>query len=144
MNRYVLNLENIDQTQVAIVGGKAAHLGELSRIERIHVPAGFCVTTNAFERIILSAQPIDASLDQLARLKSDDRQTICTLSADVRRTIESIVIPDEVKTAITAQLDRLGAQRAYAVRSSATAEDSLTSSFAGQHDTFLNVVGTAA
>jgi pyruvate,water dikinase len=48
MGSYVLGLQEIDQTQVAIVGGKAAQLGELSLIEGIRVPAGFCVTTDAF------------------------------------------------------------------------------------------------
>ncbi|MGO8896535.1 MAG: PEP/pyruvate-binding domain-containing protein, partial [Streptosporangiaceae bacterium] len=48
IERYVLGLEEIDKTQVALVGGKGAHLGELSRIEGIRVPAGFCVTTDAF------------------------------------------------------------------------------------------------
>ena len=52
MGGYVLGFEEIDQTQVAIVGGKGAHLGELSRIEGIRVPAGFCVTTEAFRRIM--------------------------------------------------------------------------------------------
>ena len=48
MGSYVLGFQEIDQTQVAVVGGKGAHLGELSRIEGIRVPAGFCVTTDAF------------------------------------------------------------------------------------------------
>ena len=52
MTRYVLDFEEIDQTQVALVGGKGAHLGELSRIDGIRVPAGFCVTTDAFRRIM--------------------------------------------------------------------------------------------
>ena len=55
MGGYVLDLREIDQTQVAVVGGKGAHLGELSRIEGIRVPAGFCVTTDAFRRIIEDA-----------------------------------------------------------------------------------------
>ncbi|MDQ3835176.1 MAG: hypothetical protein M3315_16475, partial [Actinomycetota bacterium] len=50
MGCYVLGFQEIDQTQVAVVGGKGAHLGELSRIEGIRVPAGFCVTTDAFQR----------------------------------------------------------------------------------------------
>jgi hypothetical protein len=49
MGRYVLDFQEIDQTQVAVVGGKGAHLGELSRIEGLRVPAGFCVTTDAFQ-----------------------------------------------------------------------------------------------
>ena len=52
MAGYVLGLQEIDQTQAAVVGGKGAHLGELSRIEGIRVPAGFCVTTDAFQRIM--------------------------------------------------------------------------------------------
>ena len=53
MGRYVLGLQEIDQTQVAVVGGKGAHLGELFRIEGIRVPAGFCVTSDAFRRIMV-------------------------------------------------------------------------------------------
>src|SRR5450759_2498086 len=55
MVSYVLGFHEIDQTQGAIVGGKGGHLGELSRIEGIRVPAGFCVTTDAFRRIIAEA-----------------------------------------------------------------------------------------
>ena len=58
MTRYVLDFEEIDRTQVAKVGGKGAHLGELSRIEGVQVPPGFCVTTDAFRRIMAEA-PID-------------------------------------------------------------------------------------
>jgi rifampicin phosphotransferase len=103
--RYVLDLHEIDQTQVALVGGKAASLGELSRIDEIHMPAGFCVTTNAFRRG---------------------------------------AIPDDVVNAITSALAKHGEHAAYAVRSSATAEDSPTMSFAGQYDTYLNISGLPA
>jgi len=64
---YVLDLQEVDETQVAVVGGKAAHLGGLSRIEGIRVPAGFCVTTDAFRRIMAEAPSIDDRLDQLSR-----------------------------------------------------------------------------
>ena len=141
---YVLGLPEIDQTQVAVVGGKGAQLGELSRIEGIRVPAGFCVTTDAFRRVIADAQSIDDRLDLLSRLKPDDREVVRTLSAEIRRTLEGIAIPEELAAAITRALARLGEQAAYAVRSSATAEDLPTASFAGQQDTYLNVVGRAA
>jgi len=144
MGSYVLGFEEIDQTQVAVVGGKGAHLGELSRIEGIRVPAGFCVTTVAFRRIMAEAPSIDDLLDRLSRLEPDERDTIRTLSLEVRRTIETIAIPDEVAAAITSSLARLGPHAACAVRSSATAEDLPTASFAGQQDTYLNVVGQAA
>jgi rifampicin phosphotransferase len=141
---YVLGLEEIDQTQVAVVGGKGAQLGELSRIEGIHVPAGFCVTTDAFRRVMADAPSINDRLDQLSRRNPDDTDAVRTLSAEIRRTIEGIGIPDDLAVAITRPLTRLGEQAAYAVRSSATAEDLPTASFAGQQDTYLNVVGPAA
>ncbi|HEV8635330.1 MAG TPA: rifamycin-inactivating phosphotransferase [Chloroflexota bacterium] len=144
MGRYVLGFQEIDRTQVAVVGGKGAHLGELSRIEGIRVPAGFCVTTDAFRRIMTEAPSIDDPLDRLSRLQPDDREAIRALSAEIRRTLEGIAIPDDLATAITRALARLGEQAACAVRSSATAEDLPTASFAGQQDTYLNVVGPAA
>src|SRR5216117_2913664 len=144
MGSYVLGFQEIDQTQVAIVGGKGAHIGELSRIEGLRVPAGFCVTTDAFRRIRTRVPWIDDRLEQLSRLNPDDREAIRTLSAEIRRTLEAIAIPDDLAAAITRALARLGEQAAYAVRSSATAEDLPTASFAGQQDTYLNVVGPAA
>src|SRR6266851_3732539 len=74
MGSYVLGFQEIDQMQVAIVGGKGAHLGELSRIEGVRVPAGFCVTTDAFRRIMAEAPSIDDRLDRLSRLNPDDRK----------------------------------------------------------------------
>ena len=144
MSCYVLGFQEIDQTQGAVVGGKGAHLGELSRIEGIRVPAGFCVTTEAFGRIMAEAPSIDDRLDRLSRLKPDDREEIRALSAEIRRVLECTAIPDDLAAAITHPLARLGERAAYAVRSSATAEDLPTASFAGQQDTYLNVVGPAA
>src|SRR5450759_3022118 len=150
MGCYVLGFQEIDRTQVAAVGGKGAHLGELSRIEGICVPAGFCVTTDVFQRIMADAPSIDDRLDRLSRLKPDDREAIralsalSALSAEIRRTIEGIAIPDDLAAAITRALAQLGEQAAYAVRSSATAEDLPTASFAGQQDTYLAVGGPPA
>jgi pyruvate,water dikinase len=144
MDCYVLGFQEIDRTQVAVVGGKGAHLGELSRIEGVRVPTGFCVKTPAFQRIMAEAPSIHDRLDGLSRLKPHDREAIRALSAEVRGTLEGIAIPDDLAAAITRPLARLGEQAAYAIRSSATAEDLPTASFAGQHDTYLNVVGPAA
>jgi phosphoenolpyruvate synthase/pyruvate phosphate dikinase len=143
-DRYVLGFEAIDETQGAVVGGKGAHLGELSHIEGIRVPPGFCVTTNAFRRVVAQAPSIDDLLDRLSRVNPDDREAIRTLSAEIRRTLEAIAIPDDLTAAINRALARLGVQAAYAVRSSASAEDLPTASFAGQQDTYLNVVRPAA
>ena len=144
MAGYILDLREIDQTMVAVAGGKGAHLGELSRIDGIRVPAGFCVTTEAFRRIMADAPSIDQQLDRLSSLNPADRQALRTLSGEIRRTIEAVAIPDTLAAAITSGLARLGERAACAVRSSATAEDQPTASFAGQQDTYLNVVGRAA
>jgi rifampicin phosphotransferase len=144
IERYVLGLEEIDKTQVALVGGKGAHLGELSRIEGIRVPTGFCVTTDAFRRMLATVPGIDDQVDRLSRLNPGDRQAIRTLSAEIRRTLGGMAIPDDLAAAITRSVTRLGGPAACAVRSSATAEDLPTTSFAGQQDTYLNVVGPAA
>src|SRR5690242_14222865 len=142
--RYVLDLQDVDETQIAAVGGKAAHLGALSRVDGIDVPAGFCVTTDAFRRIMADAPSIGDRLEQLSRLNPDDREAIRTQSAEIRRIIEGIAMPADLAAAITRALGGLGEQGAYAVRSSATAEDLPTASFAGQQDTYLNVVGPPA
>src|ERR1700733_10268279 len=144
IERYVLGLEEVDKTQVALVGGKAANLGELSRVEGIRVPAGFCVTTDAFRQAMTTLPWIDDQLKRLSCLDPDDRQAIQRLSAEMRQTLERVAIPDDLAAAITRSVTRLGGEAAYAVRSSATAEDLPTASFAGQQDTYLNVVGPAA
>ena len=143
-DRYVRGFEDVDRTQVALVGGKGANLGELSRLDGTAVPPGFCLTTHTFERITADAPSLDDLLDRLSRLDPEQHEPIRTISAEIRRTIEAIVIPDEVASAIAGELARLGDGTACAVRSSATAEDLPTASFAGQQDTYLNVVGEAA
>ena len=144
MDRYVLGFKDIEGSRVELVGGKGANLGELSRVEGIRVPAGACVTTDAFRRILAAVPSIDDPIDRLSRLEPDDREAIRALSAEVRGTLEGVPIPDDLATAITRRLARPGEHAAYAVRSSATAEDSSAASFAGQHDTYLNVAGRAA
>jgi len=144
MGSYVLAFEEIDRTQVAVAGGKGASLGELCKIDGVRVPAGFCVTTDAFRRIMAEAPELEEQLDRLSGLEADDREAIGALSTDIRRTVEDVPIPDDLAAAITAALARLGEDGAYAVRSSATAEDLPTASFAGQQDSYLNIVGPAA
>ncbi|MEU6546186.1 rifamycin-inactivating phosphotransferase Rph [Streptomyces sp. NPDC046859] len=137
----VVDLRDVDGTGLAAVGGKGAHLGELSRLDGIRVPAGFCVTTTAFRRIMAEAPEADELLDRLSRVDGGDREEVRSLAARLRRAVEATPLPDEVAAAITGALARHGERSAYAVRSSATAEDLPTASFAGQQDTYLNVVG---
>jgi phosphoenolpyruvate synthase/pyruvate phosphate dikinase len=144
MGADVVDLGAIDQTQVALAGGKGANLGELWRIEGIRVPAGFCVTTGAFRRVVADAPGVGDALDRLSRLGADDLEEIRVVSGETRRRIEAVAIPDDLAATIVRSLAALGGNAAYAVRSSATAEDLPTASFAGQHDTYLDVVGSTA
>src|SRR5690606_5800623 len=144
MGHYVIDLKEIDRTQVAIVGGKGASLGELSRIEGIRVPPGFCLTTDAFRNMMAQAPSLGERLHDLSHLTPDERNAIGALSSEIRRNIEEIPIPDDVAAEITDALAALGETMAYAVRSSATAEDLPWASFAGQQDSFLNVIGPTA
>lgn len=126
---------------IKVAGGKGANLGELTRIEGIQVPDGFCISTEAFKRIVEETPSINKLLDQLSLLNVEDRNRISELSKEIRRVIEGTAVPQDINEEITRFLTRLGEKNAYAVRSSATAEDLPTASFAGQQDTYLNVIG---
>ncbi len=144
MSSFVLGFQDIDKTSLMVVGGKGANLGELSKIDGIRVPEGFCISTDAFKRIVGDAPSLHALLGELSLLKVEDRAAISELSGEIRRVIEGTAIPQGIREEITHHLSRLGEKNAYAVRSSATAEDLPTASFAGQHDTYLNIIGMEA
>lgn len=144
MSSFVLSFQDIDKTHLMLVGSKGAKLGELSKLEGIHVPDGFCVSTQAFQSIIGPTASINRYLEQLARLKVEERAKIAELSATLRRAIEEVTIPEEIQQAIRRLLAKVGEKDAYAIRSSATAEDLPTASFAGQQDTYLNIIGEEA
>lgn len=143
MQSYVCNFTETDRSMLATVGGKGANLGELSRIDGIHVPPGFCVTTAAFRQVVHSSPEVSRLLDELAALPPQDHAAIAEQAARIRREIEQLPIPADIREAVTRQLKGMAATP-VAVRSSATAEDLPTASFAGQQDTFLNVIGIAA
>ncbi|MHC5612096.1 MAG: phosphoenolpyruvate synthase [Nostoc sp.] len=145
MSSFVLCFQDIvDKTKITVVGGKGANLGELTKIEGIRVPDGFCVSTEAFKRIIGETSSINELLDRLSHLLVEDRHKIGELSGEIRSFIEGITIPQDINEEIARLLSRLDEKNAYAVRSSATAEDLPTASFAGQQDTYLNIIGKEA
>src|SRR5579859_5928266 len=144
MSSFVLGFQDIDKTQLMVVGGKGANLGDLSRIDGIRVPEGFCVTTEAYKRMISQAPGFHDLLEQLSLFKVEDRTSIGKISQKIRSVIEGAGIAKEIDEAVTHFLTKLGDQNAYAVRSSATAEDLPTASFAGQQDTYLNIIGKEA
>jgi len=141
MSSYVLGFQDIDKTKLMVVGSKGANLGELSKIEGIRVPDGFCLSTEAFKRVMGETPSINELLDQLSLLKVEDRATIGERSRAIRTLIEGVAIPEDITDEVTRCLSMFGEKHAYAVRSSATAEDLPTASFAGQQDTYLNIIG---
>lgn len=144
MSHYILDLQQIDKTKLAMAGGKGANLGELSKIEEINMPRGFCISTAGFKRIIGETTSINELLDQLSLLNVEDRDNIRELSGEIRMAIESIGVPEDIAEEIETYILKFGEKDPYAVRSSATAEDLPAASFAGQQDTYLNVIGKEA
>jgi pyruvate,water dikinase len=144
MSAYILGFQEIDKTKLTMVGGKGANLGELSRIRGIQVPEGFCVTIEAYKKITENNQELNSLLDELTPLRPEERSTISEISAKIRMTIERTPIPKDIAEEIADHLTKFGEKDAFAVRSSATAEDLPTASFAGQQDTYLNIIGKEA
>ncbi|MFB4286017.1 rifamycin-inactivating phosphotransferase [Nonomuraea sp. ATR24] len=145
MSAYVLGFQDIDKTHLPLVGGKGANLGELSAIRGVRVPPGFCVTTGAYEQVVERDPAVAALIDGLSGLRADDRAGIAAAAARLRAAIEGLTVPEEIRHDIVRHLGGMGGDEApCAVRSSATAEDLPSSSFAGQQDTYLNVRGAEA
>ncbi len=142
--------EDISRTDVPIVGGKTASLGEMIRnlaSEGIRVPGGFAITANAYRRFLghNALEPLMRA--ELARL--DAGAPLAEVGQAIRSAIAGGTLPDELANDIRAaylELNKRGGLEAapVAVRSSATAEDLPEASFAGQQETFLNVIGVDA
>jgi phosphoenolpyruvate synthase/pyruvate phosphate dikinase len=143
MGAYVIDFQKLDRSMLAVAGGKGANLGELCRIGGIAVPDGFCVSTEAFEKI-MAATEATGLFARLSVLTVENRKEIGEVGREIREVIEGLPIPDDIREEIVCHISRLGEQGAYAVRSSATAEDLPAASFAGQQDTYLNVIGESA
>ena len=144
---YVLDLGAVGGGMLGLVGGKAANLGELTRAG-FPVPRGFCVTTAAYRRATEPTQLGDIR-KALAHTEPSDAAALATHAARAREVVLGAAMPADVAESVAAAYAALTAEAAdpdcpVAVRSSATAEDLPTASFAGQQDTYLNVVGTTS
>ncbi|EEL70041.1 phosphoenolpyruvate synthase [Bacillus mycoides] len=144
MSSFVLDFQEIEKTQLSLVGGKGLNLGELSNIQGIQVPEGFCVTTVGYQKAIEKNEELQTLLQQLTKLKMEERAQIGEISKKIRKVIMAVEIPSDVVEAVAHYLSHFGNEHAYAVRSSATAEDLPYASFAGQQDTYLNIIGKEA
>ncbi|EIN5665065.1 phosphoenolpyruvate synthase [Listeria monocytogenes] len=145
MKPYVLKFQEIQPHSEALVGGKGMNLGACSNIEGVHVPAGFCLTTEAYKRTLAENNEFTQLLQRLSSLKTSDMDAIREISETIRTLIQHTQIPSEITSDMDAALlDVGGYEMPFAVRSSATAEDLPHTSFAGQHDTYLNIIGRGA
>ncbi len=143
-NKYVLDLQRLGKSSLMLAGGKGANLGELFKIDDIRVPPGFCVTTEAYRTITENNRELNNLLDELEHVKAGQRGNISVISARIRTLVESAPTPAGITAEVAACLKNFDEKQAFAVRSSATAEDLPSASFAGQQDTWLNVMGKEA
>ena len=140
-----LGLDDLEQ-----VGGKNSSLGEMvSNLADlgVNVPDGFATTADAYRRFIGDTGLASEISDKLKGLDTDDTRQLAQVGGEIREAVATRDFPEDLEQDIRAAYDELVAGRddvSFAVRSSATAEDLPTASFAGQQDTYLNVVGPAA
>ncbi|MCA9947084.1 MAG: hypothetical protein KC449_26570, partial [Anaerolineales bacterium] len=139
---YTLPFSQIRAADLPLVGGKGANLGEMSHAG-FPVPAGFCVTTHAFRDFVASCSQMKQFYAALDNISPDDLLTTRKIGEEIRQTLHDLPIPEAIATAVCQTWHNLDPHAAYAVRSSATAEDLPDASFAGQQDTYLNVRGEA-
>jgi len=135
----ILEFGEIDGAMLPEVGGKAANLGELTRAG-LPVPPGFCLTTEAYRQATEHAV-LEEIFDELEHTANSDIAALSALAARARTAVLAVTIPPAIAEAVAAEYAGLGADVPVAVRSSATAEDLPFASFAGQQDTYLNIVG---
>ena len=148
MNRLVIPFEELRMTDVEQVGGKNSSLGEMiSQLadSGVRVPGGFATTALAYRDFLTQGGLDDRINGALDILDVDDVNALAACGAEIRGWIKETPLPTVLTVAITEQYQRLvagsGADMTFAVRSSATAEDLPDASFAGQQETFLNIVG---
>ncbi|MDE2082423.1 MAG: phosphoenolpyruvate synthase [Burkholderiales bacterium] len=143
----VAPFEHLRMTDVEVVGGKNASLGEMiSQLAAsgVRVPGGFATTAHAFRQFLHHGGLDERIRARLARLDADDVRALAEAGAEIRQWVVDTPLPPALEAAVREQFARLaaGAEPAsFAVRSSATAEDLPDASFAGQQETFLNVSG---
>ncbi|MFW5976611.1 MAG: phosphoenolpyruvate synthase [Bacillota bacterium] len=139
MKGKIIPFAEIEANNSSIVGGKGVNLGKLVQSE-INVPEGFCITTDVFEDYTNKLNLWDR-IDHLNSLKISDTEKIKNDSCRLRNVIQNLTIKEEFKRKIHCYIERIDINATYAIRSSATMEDSPTTSFAGQHGSYLNIKG---
>ncbi|WP_066633437.1 rifamycin-inactivating phosphotransferase [Desulfolucanica intricata] len=141
MNQYVFYFNEIDKSSLASVGGKGANLGELCHVPGIAVPAGFCISTRAYTDFVNTGTEFAAMLKSLELIDIESMEELKTAGECIRTYLKNLDIPSPIQQEVIRAWRKTGSHYAYAIRSSATAEDLPGASFAGQQDTFLNIKG---
>ena len=142
MSLYVHSFKESDKLKLLSAGGKGFNLAELSKIKEISVPEGLYVSTEVYKKVLINNNKLNSLLDQLKNIILTDKDKMKLISNQMREIIENTKIPEDVLEEITSAIAIFSEGTSFAVRSSATAEDLPTASFAGQHDTYLNIIGT--
>jgi rifampicin phosphotransferase len=140
---YTAWFNEVGKEDIALVGGKGANLGELSRAG-LPVPPGFVVTTEAYDAFVEAGGLRDEILGLASQPNVDDPAAFEVAAEKIHALFALAATPDDVAAEVRAAYDRLANTEAVAVRSSATAEDLPGASFAGQQETYLNVRGERA
>ena len=138
-----LSFSDIRARDLGLVGGKGANLGEMTHAG-FPVPEGFCLTTLAFQEFMDSSPNAAHLYGLLDTLDTQDLERVRIVGQDIRQSLMEVPIPSRVVAAVKKSWQEAGIENAYAVRSSATAEDLPDASFAGQQDTYLNIIGEDA
>lgn len=146
--QYIRFFNEIGLDDIPLVGGKNASLGELYQNlapQGIKVPNGFAITAQAYRYVLDASQSWAALRDALSQMNPEDVRQLAKAGKRAREIIYAAGLPDDLKAEIISAYQTLqnqyGDEISLAVRSSATAEDLPTASFAGQQDTFLNISG---
>jgi rifampicin phosphotransferase len=139
----ILPFSNIRATDLPLVGGKGANLGEMTHAG-FPIPGGFCLTTAAFQQFMEASPDSESIYKQLDTITTDDVDTVRSVGEQIRQTLVTVPMPVDIVEAVKQAWQDTGIEHAYAVRSSATAEDLPDASFAGQQDTYLNIIGEAS
>ncbi|CAO3671018.1 unnamed protein product [Umbelopsis ramanniana] len=137
---FVIPFSNINKASLPLVGGKGANLGEMLSVG-FPVPNGMCISTVAYEIFVANSAKMDDFFRELQQVKVNEVTQVQELGKRIRDHLETEPIPDDIQKAIREGWSSIGEDKAYAVRSSATAEDLPSASFAGQQDTYLNIRG---
>jgi phosphoenolpyruvate synthase/pyruvate phosphate dikinase len=140
VSNFVMHFNEIDRSSLRYVGGKGANLGEMTKAG-FPIPTGFCITTTAYHMFIETSEEMEHFLHLLDQVHPEEIGKIQTLGKRIREHLQSLAMPGTIKKSILESWRKMGSDDAYAVRSSATAEDLPTASFAGQQETYLNVRG---